>query len=458
MSVPGPNMLVAGKKVVVVGMARSGLAAAEFLSKRGASVKVSDKRPEEELKAEVEFLRRNDIAYEVGGHVERSFLDADLVVVSPGVPFRLPVLQRAFESGKEVIGEVELASRFLRGRVIGITGSNGKTTTTTLVGEMLKTSGFSTQVGGNIGTALTSLVDQSTPETITVIELSSFQLEAIPTFRPDIAVLLNITPDHMDRYDSFDDYARAKLNILKNQRPSDCAVLNLEDDILRRSGESIGSRAFWFSTRSEVRQGTYADGEQFIFCSATQKETVARLGEIQLRGRHNLENIAAAITAARLVDAPTTFIAETLRRFQGVEHRLELVAEINGVKFYNDSKATNTDATIKALESFKGGILLILGGRDKGSDFRVLRSLVKERVKNLIILGEASEKIGHQLSGLVPITQAENLEVATQMAFEKARPGDVVLLAPACASFDMFQNYEHRGRVFKESVQRLMGS
>jgi UDP-N-acetylmuramoylalanine--D-glutamate ligase len=248
------------------------------------------------------------------------------------------------------------------------------------------------------------------------------------------------------------------LNSLKNQRPSDCAVLNLEDVILRRSGESIGSRAFWFSTRSEVRQGTYVDGEQFIFCSATQKETVARLGEIQLRGRHNLENIAAAITAARLVDAPTTFIAETLRRFQGVEHRLELVAEINGVKFYNDSKATNTDATIKALESFKGGILLILGGRDKGSDFRVLRSLVKERVKNLIILGEASEKIGHQLSGLVPITQAENLEVATQMAFEKARPGDVVLLAPACASFDMFQNYEHRGRVFKESVQRLMGS
>src|SRR5262245_12066036 len=226
-----PNMLVAGKDVLLVGMARSGLAAATFLSERGARVKVSDKRSEKELETEVEFLRRSGIGYEVGGHVERSFLDADLVVVSPGVPLKLPPVQKALQSNKEVISEVELASRFLRGRVIGITGSNGKTTTTTLVGEMLKASGLLTQVGGNIGTALTSLVDQSTPETFTVIELSSFQLEAIPTFRPELAVLLNITPDHMDRYDSFQDYARAKLNILRNQKPSDFAVLNLEDEI-----------------------------------------------------------------------------------------------------------------------------------------------------------------------------------------------------------------------------------
>jgi UDP-N-acetylmuramoylalanine--D-glutamate ligase len=449
-------MLVTGKKVLVVGMARSGLAAAEFLSKRGARVKVSDKRPGNELETEVEFLRRNDIGYEVGGHVEHSFLDADLVVVSPGVPLKLSLLQKASQSGKEVISEVELASRFLRGRVIGITGSNGKTTTTTLVGEMLKAAGFPTQVGGNIGMALTSLVDRSTPETITVIELSSFQLEAIPTFRPDVAVLLNITPDHLDRYDSFDDYARAKLNILRNQRSSDFAVLNLEDDILRLSGQSIGSRAYWFSTRREVTQGTYVDGKRFIFRSGTETETVARLEEIRVPGGHNLDNIAAAITATRLVNAAMTKIAEALRRFQGVEHRLELVAEINGIKFYNDSKATNSDAVIKALESFEGGILLILGGRDKGSDFTVLSSLIKERVKNLILLGEASEKIRHQLRAVVPMAQAESLEQATQLAFERAQPGDVVLLAPACASFDMFQNYEHRGRVFKESVRKLM--
>jgi len=448
-------MLVAGKKVLVVGMARSGLAAAEFLSRRGARVKVSDKRPENELQTELGFLRKHEISYEAGGHVAGSFLDADLLVVSPGVPLRLPLLQEASRSGKEVISEVEMASRFLQGRVIGITGSNGKTTTTTLVGEMLKTAGFPTLVGGNIGTALTSLVDRSTSETITVVELSSFQLEAIPTFRPDVAVLLNVTPDHLDRYDSFEGYVQAKLNILKNQRSSDFAVMNLEDKILNHADDSIRSRAYWFSTKSEVIQGTYLSGNHFVFLSGTQKETVAGLEEIQLRGGHNLENIAAAITAARLVDAATTKIAEALSQFKGVEHRLELVAEVSGVKFYNDSKATNTDATIKALESFEGGILLILGGRDKGSDFTVLSSLIRERVKDLILLGEASAKIRHQLDGTVPMIQANSLGEATQMAFERASPGDVVLLAPACASFDMFQNYEHRGRVFKEVVRSL---
>jgi UDP-N-acetylmuramoylalanine--D-glutamate ligase len=451
-------MLLAGKNVLVVGMARSGLAAAEFLSERGARVRVSDKRPERELETEIDFLRRHDIDYEVGGHLEESFLNADLVVVSPGVPLRLSPLQRASQSGKEVISEVELASRFLQGSVIGITGSNGKTTTTTLIGEMLKTAGFTVQVGGNIGTALTSLVDRSTPETITVTELSSFQLEAIPTFRPNVAVLLNITPDHLDRYDSFEDYARAKLSILRNQRSSDFAVLNLDDEILRRPNQSIRSQAFWFSTKSEVTQGTFLEGNRFVFRSGAQTETVTSLEGIQLPGRHNLENVSAAITAARLVNASSTKIAEALRQFKGVEHRLELVAEINGVKFYNDSKATNTDATIKALESFDGGIVLILGGRDKGSDFTVLSSLIRERVRVLILLGEASEKIHRQLNGTVPIVQATTLQQATQMAFERARPGDVVLLAPACASFDMFQNYEHRGRVFKEAVWRLKES
>jgi len=448
-------MILAGKNILVVGMARSGLAAAEFLSKRGAEVKVSDKRPEQELETEVEFLRRLGIDYETGGHVSDSLFSADLVVVSPGVPLRLSPLLEASRAGKEVISEIELASRFLQGRIVGITGSNGKTTTTTLIGELLKAGGFPVQVGGNIGTALTSLVEHSTPETITVVELSSFQLEAIPTFRPDVAVLLNITPDHMDRYDSFEEYTRAKMNILKNQRLSDFAVLNHDDRILRDCEGLVHSQAFWFSTKSMVPQGTYFEAEQLIFSSGGQREIVAPLDSIQLRGRHNLENVAAAITVARLLDIPSGKISGALKQFKGVEHRLEWVAEIQGVQFYNDSKATNTDATIKALEAFRAGIILILGGRDKGSDFTVLEALIKERVKTLILLGEAAEKIKGQLKTMVPQVQATSLEQATQLAFERASVGDVVLLAPACASFDMFRNYEHRGKVFKEAVRQI---
>jgi UDP-N-acetylmuramoylalanine--D-glutamate ligase len=448
-------MILAGRNVLVVGMARSGLAAAAFLSKRGAKVKVSDKRPERELQTEVESLRRLGIDYETGGHVGDSFLSADLVVVSPGVPLRLSLLLEASRTGKEVISEIELASRFLRGRVVGITGSNGKTTTTTLIGALLKAAGFRVQVGGNIGTALTSLVEYSTPETITVVELSSFQLEAIPTFRPDVAVLLNITPDHMDRYDSFEDYTRAKMNILKNQRASDFAVLNHDDKILRDSKELVHSKAFWFSTKDRVAQGTYLEAEQLVFSSGSQREGVVPLNAIQLRGRHNLENVAGAITVARLFDIPSAKISGALKQFKGVEHRLEWVAEIQGVQFYNDSKATNTDATIKALEAFPSSIILILGGRDKGSDFTVLEALIQERVKTLILLGEAAEKIKRQLKTKVPQLDATSLEQATQLAFERASIGDVVLLAPACASFDMFRNYEHRGEVFKEAVRQL---
>ncbi|PYV45624.1 MAG: UDP-N-acetylmuramoyl-L-alanine--D-glutamate ligase [Acidobacteria bacterium] len=444
-----------GKKVLVVGMARSGLSAAEFLWKRGADVKVSDRRSQQELDKEVGFLKERHISYEVGGHREESFASADLIVVSPGVPLRLPPLQEAIRAGKEVISEIELASRFLQGKVIGVTGSNGKTTTTSLIGEILKTAGFEVQVGGNIGVALTSLVDQSSPETMNVVELSSFQLEAIPTFRPNVAVALNLTPDHLDRYDSFEDYVQAKLNIFKNQTNSDFAVLNLEDQTLRKSLNVIRSKKFWFSTDNEVEQGTYFDGKDLVFRLADTREAVISSEAIRLPGKHNLENITAAITAARVVNAASAKIAQAVMRFGGVEHRLELVAEIEGVKFYNDSKATNTDATLKALEAFEAKIVLILGGRDKGSDFTVLSPLIKERVRQLILLGEASEKIRFQLSGIAPMLQAGHMEEAVRLAFKQAAKGDVVLLAPACASFDMFRDYEHRGRVFKESVERL---
>lgn len=446
---------VSGKSALVVGMARSGLSAADFLLRWGAKVKVSEKRPQADLVKEIQFLHERGIEYEVGGHVEKSFLNADLIVVSPGVPLKIPEVKRALQSGKEVISEIELASRYLRGKVIGITGSNGKTTTTTLVGEILRKAGFHVQVGGNIGTALTSLVDQSTPESFSVVELSSFQLEASPTFRPDIAVVLNITADHMDRYDSFEDYGRAKLNIFRNQNSSDFAVINFEDDNLRQSTRQIRSTVFWFSNRNKVEPGTYFDGENLIARWGNHQKVIIPKKSIQLRGLHNVENIAAATTAGLLANAPPQKIAEAIAQFKGVEHRLEWVAEIRGVRFYNDSKATNTDATVKALEAFDAGIILILGGRDKEGDFRVLRPMIESRVKRVILLGEASKKIKSQLSGTVAMDQATNLKNATELAFEQAVPGDTVLLAPACASFDMFENYEHRGRVFKGVVNRL---
>jgi UDP-N-acetylmuramoylalanine--D-glutamate ligase len=444
-----------GKQVLVVGMARSGLAAADLLSKNRAKVRVSDTRSRDQLAHEIQKLEEAGLPYEVGGHRLESFLEADVIVVSPGVPLDITELKVARELGKLILSELELACRFLRGKIIGITGTNGKTTTTSLVGEILKTAGFRVQVGGNIGTALSTLVEPSTPETLNVVEISSFQLEAIHSFRPDIAVILNITPDHLDRHKNFADYIRVKLNIFRNQKPSDFAVLNREDINLSGISGTIRADTWWFSNRQNVESGTGVDGSQLVFRRENKVEVQVPLVKIQLRGSHNLENIAAAITVARLVGAAPATVVDAVSRFKGVEHRLELVDEIHGVKFYNDSKATNVDATIKALEAFESGLILILGGKDKGSDYTVLRCLISARVKTIILLGEASAKIRGQLEGTVPIEQANSMREAVDIGFQFARQGDTVLLAPACASFDMFQNFEHRGHVFKEAVQQL---
>jgi UDP-N-acetylmuramoylalanine--D-glutamate ligase len=446
---------LAGKSVAIVGMARSGMAAAEFLWKRGARVTLSDNRPAAALESEIRILNERDIRYEAGGHSVELFDSADLVVVSPGVPLSLPVLRHAARAGKVLISEIELASRYLRGKVIAITGTNGKTTTTTLIGKILQAGGFPVQVGGNIGTPLISLVESSSKDTWSVVELSSFQLEAAPTFRPDIAVILNITPDHLDRYASFEAYTQAKLNIFENQVSSDFAVLNHEDPNLQNAASKVHSQLFWFSGSHEVKRGTYVSGGQIIFDSGKVSEQVMTCNEVPLKGRHNIENVAAAITAARLAGISSSSISRSIRNFKAVEHRLEPVAEINGVHFFNDSKATNVDATIKALEAFESGVILILGGRDKGGDFKVLSHLLQQRAKSVILLGEASDKIRMQLAGTVPMTQAHSMDDAVRLAFQQAAPGDTVLLAPACASFDMFQNYEHRGREFKAAVGRL---
>jgi UDP-N-acetylmuramoylalanine--D-glutamate ligase len=444
-----------GKQVLVVGMARSGLAAADLLSKNRAKVRVSDTRSRDQLAHEIQKLEEAGLSYEVGGHRLESFLEADVIVVSPGVPLDITELKMARERGKPILSELELACRFLRGKIIGITGTNGKTTTTSLVGEILKTAGFRVQVGGNIGTALSALVEPSTPETLNVVEISSFQLEAIHSFRPDIAVILNITPDHLDRHKNFAEYIRVKLNIFRNQKSSDFAVLNREDLNLSGISGTIRADIWWFSNRRNVESGTGVDGSQLVFRRENKVEVQIPVEKIQLRGSHNLENIAAAITVARLVGAAPATVVDAVSRFKGVEHRLELVGEIHGVKFYNDSKATNVDATIKALEAFESGLILILGGKDKGSDYTLLRCLIPTRVKTIILLGEASAKIRGQLEGTVPIEQANSMREAVDIGFQSARQGDTVLLAPACASFDMFQNFEHRGHMFKEAVQQL---
>ena len=445
----------AGKRVLVVGMARSGMAAARFLRTRGARVTVSDCRSRSRLEPEIRTLKALGIDCEFGGHRAETFLKAECLVVSPGVPLAQPALREAARRGREILSEIELASRFLRGRIVGITGSNGKTTTTTLVGEILGAAGFRVQVGGNIGVPLTSLVESSASDSINVVELSSFQLEAVTSFRAHIGVILNITPDHMDRYPNLAAYASAKLNLLNNQGASDFAVLNREDRLLRDLAEPAAARRFWFSTRGPVDQGSCLEDGALVFSRRGRREPVVRVESVRIKGRHNLENVAAAVTVARLLGASAPSIRESVSRFRGVSHRLEWVRKIRGVDFYNDSKATNTASARRALEAFEQRLVLILGGRDKAGDFTVLSPQVSRRVKGLVLLGEASRKIESQLAGAAPVTRAATMEEAVHLAFGQAERGEAVLLAPACSSFDMFRDYEDRGNVFKEAVRRL---
>jgi UDP-N-acetylmuramoylalanine--D-glutamate ligase len=357
--------------------------------------------------------------------------------------------------GENVIGEIELAVQFLRGCIVAITGSNGKTTTTTLAGKIVAAGGYPTVVGGNIGTPAISLVERATPETITVLEVSSFQLETIRTFRPKIAVVLNVTPDHLDRHRTLAAYTDAKARIFENQQAEDFAVLNADDSVCVGMASRTRAQVFWFSRKKEVQQGAYVhNGRVWFRGAAGQRETML-VSEIPLKGAHNVENVLAAVCVGALLGCAPERMRKAVRDFQAVEHRLEYVATIRGVEYYNDSKATNVDATIKALESFPANVHLILGGKDKGSDYSVLNDLLRRRVKRVYTIGAAAGKIESQIKSAVEIVHAETLENAVKRAGAAAQPGDIVLLAPACASFDQFQNYEHRGRVFKEVVEQL---
>jgi UDP-N-acetylmuramoylalanine--D-glutamate ligase len=447
-----------GKRVLVVGLGRSGVASALFLKSRGARVTVSDSKSEDQLTEEIPALLDQGITVETGGHGERTFQNQDLIVVSPGVPADAEPIRQARALGQLVIGEIELASEFLQGKIVAITGSNGKTTTTTLTGEVLAACDLKTLVGGNIGTPAISLVDKAVPQTITVLEVSSFQLETIRSFRPKIAVVLNVTPDHLDRHRTFEAYVNAKARIFENQQADDFAVLNADDPACLELGTRTQAKVLWFSCKQEVEQGAFARKGEIVFRREGSDEQIMAIGEIPLKGAHNLENVLAAICCGVLLSCDGAKIRTAVRDFKAVEHRLEYVATVRGVEYYNDSKATNVDATIKALESFPSGVHLILGGKDKGSDYTVLYDLLRQRVKRVYTIGAAAPKIESQIKDAVQVVSASTLEAAVKQAANSAQAGEVVLLAPACASFDQFENYEHRGRVFKELVHGLPSS
>ena len=449
------GMDLANKRVLVVGLGKSGVASALFLKSRGAKVTASDAKAEAELRNEIPVLLDHGIAVETGGHGDRTFRGQDLIVVSPGVPVDAPQLLQARALGETVIGEIELAARFLPQNLIAITGSNGKTTTTTLIGEIVAAGGFHTVVGGNIGTPAISLVEQARAETVVVLEVSSFQLETIQKFRPRVAVVLNVTPDHLDRHRTFQAYVDAKARIFENQQAEDFAVLNADDPATAEMASRTRAQVFWFSRKREIKQGAMVKDGKILFRDASGEREIMAVSGIPLKGAHNVENVLAGICAGVLMKCAPGKIAQAVETFKAVEHRLEFVATIRGVTYYNDSKATNVDATIKALESFPANIHLILGGKDKGSDYTTLNDLLRARVKRVYTIGAAAEKIELQVRGAAEIVHAETLEAAVKRAAAAATEGDIVLLAPACASFDQFKSYEHRGRVFKEAVKAL---
>jgi len=452
-------MELKGKKVLVVGLGKSGLAAALFLRHRGAHVTVSDVRSAEALAKDIPALLDEGIMVETGGHGLLTFRRQDLIVVSPGVPLNTPELAQVKSFGLPVIGELELAARFLKGQTIAITGSNGKTTTTALVGEILQKAGFPTLVGGNIGVPVIALIDDSTDETWSVLEVSSFQLESTQQFRPQIAVILNITPDHLDRHGSFENYALAKERIFAAQHEEDCVILNADNARAAQAASRSVARVFFFSLEHSVLQGAWVQDGYIVYRGGKDEkvESIMPLSGVPLKGAHNVENVLAAVCAARQAGAPGEVIREGIEAFQAVEHRLEFVTKINGVEFYNDSKATNVDATAKAIAAFSVGIHLILGGKDKNSDYTLLSQLLRDHVRAVYTIGSAAAKIESELRGVVSILSCETLEKAVSAAASEARPGEVVLLAPACSSFDQFESYEQRGRVFKELVNERRG-
>ncbi len=442
-------MKVSGAKVVVVGLARSGLASIRLLVKEGASVVATDTKPLAELPGAAETIKETGAKF--ASQSAEAFESADWVVISPGVPADIPLLEDVRRRGIAVMGEVELASYFLQGKTIGITGSNGKTTTTALTGHILRECGIQAQVGGNIGAPVAGMVATSKPDQWNVLELSSSQLETIERFRADIGVTVNVTPDHLDRHHTFENYAAAKGKLYETQQPGDSAVLNADDATCVGYSALSRGKTCWFSLKRRVEPGfwlengrLFANGEPFLDAAG-----------IPMRGIHNVENTLAASSAAWIAGAKLPDIAAAVRVFPGVEHRLEFVRTWRGVNFYNDSKATNVDATAKAIDALPGPLWVILGGKDKGSDYRTLGPALAAKAKAILLVGAATPIIADHLNGVVKMIDCGTIDAAIRLAAAEAKEGDTVLLAPACASFDQFTGYEQRGQVFKQLVRAL---
>jgi UDP-N-acetylmuramoylalanine--D-glutamate ligase len=447
---------VKGRKIGVIGMARSGLAAAELILRMDGQPFVSDNGPIDKLSSAVKQLKTSGIEYETGGHTDRLF-KSEFVILSPGVPVSSEIVQKIKSRGIPVFSEIELASWFCRGRIIAVTGSNGKTTTTTLIGVILTRAGIENRVCGNIGFPFSAAVESVPADGWAVVELSSFQLESIEDFTPEIALILNITPDHLDRYDSYDSYKQAKYRIAEGQSAKDFLIINEDSTNINSKDIITDATKIYFSITRELPAGVFKRGESLVGLVDGKENYIIDVKRIKIPGLHNLQNAAAASLACLLADVPPAVIGETLDHFPGVEHRLEDVVTYAGIRFVNDSKATNVDSVTYALRSFETPICLIAGGRDKDSDFRPLLQYGKNRIKEVVLIGEAREKMFDTLGKTFPVQFAESMKDAVRKAFAVASPGDIVLLSPACASFDMFDNFEHRGKIFKKEVLALNG-
>ena len=451
-------MQLRGQKYSIIGGARSGIAAAKLLKSHGAEVFLSDKAPAEKMQQAIAELSRHNIAHEFGGNTEK-VLQADVVVLSPGVSSDVPLVKQALAKGLKVVSEIEVASWFCTGSIVGITGTNGKTTTTTLVGRIFEDAKKPSVVAGNIGVAFSEVVERVTEESTAILEISSFQLDTVDTFRPKVSALLNITPDHLDRYEhSMEKYIASKCRIFENQRGGDTIVYNYDDTLVRTNVEKRVHpevKKLPFSTKMKLAEGAFVEDKKLLTRIDGKQTEVIAVDNISIKGIHNLMNAMAATLAAKAMSIPTSSLRATLKNFKGVEHRLEFVRELDGVVYVNDSKATNVDSVWYALQSFPKPIVLLLGGRDKGNDYSQLYQLVNKHVKAIVAIGESADKVLNAFANMKPVSKAMNINEAIQQARGFAASGDVVLLSPACASFDWFDNYEHRGRVFKEIVSKF---
>lgn len=446
----------------ILGAGRSGIAIAKLLKKNGAKTFLSDGGDKSKLKyLDEEFLKKEGVDYELGEHSDRVF-ESDVIIKSPGIFPGNEIIVKAKQLNKKIYSEIEAAYWFCNSPVIAISGTNGKTTTTELTGEIFKNAGFDTKVCGNVGLAFSEIVSDLIEDSIVILEVSSYQLNDIEEFKPAVSVLLNITPDHIDWHGNFENYLNAKLNIIKNQTENELTVINYDDNTLREAIKTTKSKKTYFSTKEkltdkDIEAGSFVEGEKIIYFDKSKnlKEEIMHTNEIKIRGNHNLYNSLASIISARAFNIKKELIRDTLMSFPGVEHRIEFVRELNGIGFYNDSKATNIDSLIVALESFEGNLILILGGRETGNNYSITDKLVSERVKQIIAIGETRDKIAKHFENIKKVNVANSLEEAVSNAMSSGKPGDIVLFSPACKSFDMFDNFEHRGNEFKKSVNKL---